>query len=113
MNVILLMSDTYRRDNLSCYAPSVVKTPRLDAFAEQASVFKRAYTGSFPTVPNRLDIMSGRFSHVEREWCPLPPQTVTLQQVLTASGVVTQMIADNPHLIEDGFNYCRGFAGWE
>ena len=113
MNVILLMSDTYRCDNLSCYGPSVVKTPRLDAFANQASVFKSAYTGSFPTVPNRLDIMSGRFSHVAHEWCPLPPQTVTLQQVLTASGIVTQMIADNPHLIEDGFNYCRGFAGWE
>jgi arylsulfatase A-like enzyme len=113
MNVILLMSDTYRRDNLSCYGPSVVKTPHLDEFAKRASVFTNAYTGSFPTVPNRLDIMSGRFCHVEREWCPLPPQTVTLQQVLTASGIVTQMIVDNPHLIEDGFNYCRGFMGWE
>jgi hypothetical protein len=64
-------------------------------------------------VPNRLDITSGKFCHVEREWCPLPAQTVTLQQVLTASGIVTQMVVDNPHLIEDGFNYCRGFMGWE
>jgi arylsulfatase A-like enzyme len=113
MNVILLMSDTFRRDNLSCYAPSAVQTPHLDAFANRAAVFKNAYTGSFPTVPNRLDIMSGRFSHVEYEWCPLPAQTVPLQQVLTVSGIVTQMIVDNPHLVEDGFNYCRGFSGWD
>ena len=59
MNVILAISDTFRRDNLSCYGGTVVKTPRLDAFASHASVFKNAYTGSFPTVPNRLDIMSG------------------------------------------------------
>ncbi len=113
MNVVLVMSDTFRRDSLSCYGPSAVKTPRLDAFASQATVFRGAYAGSFPTVPNRLDLMSGRFSHVDHEWCPLPPHTVTLQQVLTTSGIVTQMIVDNPHLIEDGFNYCRGFAGWE
>ena len=113
MNVILVMSDSFRRDNLSCYEPTVVRTPRLDEFANHACVFRNAHTGSFPTVPNRLDIMSGRVSHVDHEWCPLPPETVTLQQVLTASGVVTQMIADNPHLQEDGYNYGRGFAGWE
>jgi arylsulfatase A-like enzyme len=113
MNVILVMSDSFRRDSLSCYAPSGVKTPRLDGFASQACVFTNAYTGSFPTIPNRLDIMSGRVSHVDRQWGPLPPEVVTLQQLLTASGIATQMIADNPHLQEDGYNYARGFAGWE
>jgi arylsulfatase A-like enzyme len=113
MNVILFVSDTFRYDNLSCYAKTRAKTPVLDQFAREAFVFDNAYLGSFPTVPNRLDIMSGRFSFIDREWCPLPPETVTLQQVLSASGVVTQLIADNPHTFEMGFNYDRGFTGFE
>jgi arylsulfatase A-like enzyme len=113
MNIIFFMTDTYRRDNLSCYGPTRVKTPRLDNFARTAHVFDNAYLGSFPTIPNRLDIMSGRFSFIDHEWCPLPGDTLTLQQILSAFGVVTQMIADNPHLMEMGFNYSRGFNGFE
>jgi len=113
MNTILVMSDSFRHDNLSCYGPTRVKTPRLDRFAQGSFVFDNAYLGSFPTIPNRLDMMSGRFSFLDREWCPLPADTVTLQQILSASGIVTQLIADNPHLVEMGFNYCRGFDGWE
>ena len=113
MNVILVMSDTFRYDNLSCYGPTPVNTPRLDEFASRAFVFDNAYLGSFPTIPNRLDIVSGRFSCIDHHWCPLPKEAVTLQQILSASGLVTQMIVDNPHLVEMGFNYERGFDGWE
>ena len=113
MNVVFVMTDTYRRDNLACYGPTRVQAPNLNRFAASSWVFENAYLGSFPTVPNRLDIMSGRFSFTEHEWCPLPSNTVTLQQLLTASGFVTQMIADNPHLLEMGFNYSRGFSAFE
>lgn len=113
MNVVFVVSDTFRRDNLSCYGPSQVKTPDLDKLANKSYVFDNAYLGSFPTLPNRLDIMSGRFSCVDHQWCALPKDTITLQQILSASGVVTQMIADNAHLVEDGYNYERGFDGWE
>lgn len=114
MNVILVMTDTNRYDNFSCYAPDTrVRTPRLDEFARQAFVFENAYLGSFPTIPARQDLMSGNFSFTRYEWQPLPAETVTMQQVLSASGVVTQLIADNPHLVEMGFNYERGFDAWE
>ena len=113
MNVILVISDTFRYDNLSCYGATPVKTPRLDDFAKQAFIFDNAYIGSFPTIPNRLDIMSGRFSCIDHHWCPLPKETVTLQQILSASGLATQMVVDNPHLVEMGFNYERGFDAWE
>jgi arylsulfatase A-like enzyme len=113
VNVILVMSDTFRYDNLACYGPTQVKAPRLDQFAQEAFVFDDAYLGSFPTIPARLDLMSGRFSFIDSEWSPLPPAIVVLQQVLSASGVVTQMISDNPHLFEMGFNYERGFDGFE
>jgi len=113
VNVILVVADSYRYDNLSCYGPAKVKTPRLDQFAQESSVFTNAYLGSFPTVPARLDLMSGRFSFVEHEWCPLPEETITLQQILTNSGVITYLIGDNPHLFEMGFNYSQGYNGFE
>ena len=90
------MSDTFRYDNLSCYGPPLAKTPQLDRFAQEAYIFDNAYCSSFPTIPNRYDLMSGFFGFIDHEWQPLPPETVTLQQVLSASGVVTQLIADNP-----------------
>jgi len=113
MNIVLFMTDTYRHDNLACYGPAKAKTPRLDRFAKESFVFDNAYLGSFPTIPNRLDIMSGRFSFIDHEWCPLPKNTVTLQQILSASGFTTMLIADNPHLLGDGFDYARGFNGFE
>ena len=113
MNIILVMSDTFRHDNLSCYGPTRCKTPRMDQFAQESFVFDNAYLGSFPTIPNRLDIMSGRFSFIDREWGPLPDDIVTLQQVLSASGVVTQLIVDTPHMLEMGYNYSRGYDAWE
>jgi len=113
MNVILVIADSYRHDNLSCYGSTQVKTPRLNEFTQESFVFNNAYLGSFPTVPARLDLMSGRFSFIDREWSPLPGNLVPLQQILSASGVVAYLIGDNPHLFEMGFNYCRGYNGFE
>ena len=113
MNIIVVMSDTFRFDNLSCYGPARCKTPQLDRFAQEASIFENAYLGSFPTILNRMDIWSGRFSFIDREWSPLPADIVTPQQILSASGVVTQLIVDNPHMLENGYNYSRGFDAWE
>ncbi len=113
MNIVFVMSDTFRRDNLNCYGASRAKTPRLDQLASQSFIFDNAAVGSFPTLPNRTDIMSGRFSFIDSQWGPLSRQTITLQQILSASGITTMLIADNPHLVEDGNNYCRGFNGWD
>ena len=60
MNVILVISDTFRRDNLNCYGYDEVHTPHLSRFAEKAFIFDRAYCSSFPTVPNRRDTLLGR-----------------------------------------------------
>jgi arylsulfatase A-like enzyme len=113
MNIVLIMSDTFRRDNLACYGPTLAKTPSLDKLAQQSYIFDNAICGSFPTLPNRIDIMSGRFSFIEYEWGPLPAERIAVQQLLGLSDYTTMMIADNPHLMENGNNYGRGFSGWE
>jgi len=58
MNVILIVSDTLRRDFLGCYGNNWVHTENIDRFAKDAIIFDNAYAGSFPTVPNRLDVFT-------------------------------------------------------
>ena len=60
MNIILLISDTFRYDNLFDRAAMPVRTPHLDRFAERAVSVERFYTGSFPTIPQRTDLTTGR-----------------------------------------------------
>jgi len=112
MNIILIVSDTFRRDHLGCYGNNWIHTPNLDTFAKRAIVFDRAYAASFPTLPNRHDIYTGQFTFAYSKWAPLPKDEVVLAQLLRQVGFVTQLIVDTPHMLKDGFNYDRGFDGW-
>ncbi len=55
MNIIVIMLDSFRADHLGIYAGdgSNEETPHINRFAQEAQVFARAYTGSFPTLPCR------------------------------------------------------------
>jgi len=113
-NVILIVSDTFRFDLLSGFRVRnrVVKVPYLSRLVSESVVFNRAYTASFPTVPNRHDLLTGRFTFTYSDWEPLPRGEVTLPMMLRDAGYVSMLIADTPHILKDGFNYDRGFDGW-
>jgi len=32
---------------------------------------------------------------------------------LENTGYTTMLIADTPHILEDGYNFDRGFSGWK
>ena len=114
MNIILIVSDTFRCDNLACYAPDTpVRTPHLDAFAEKAVVFDKVYCGSYPTVPHRGDILTGQVGFCRRGWEPLDRKVPVIADMLKAAGYRTQMFADTPHHINKAMYYERGFEGWE
>ncbi|MEM1062293.1 MAG: sulfatase [Planctomycetota bacterium] len=57
-NVLLLIADDLR-PQLGCYGDPVVVTPRIDAFAEQALRFDRAYVQSAVCSPSRNSFLSG------------------------------------------------------
>jgi arylsulfatase A-like enzyme len=113
MNVILIVSDTMRRDHLGAYGNDWIRTPHLDALAATSTVFDRAYAASFPTVPNRFDTMTGRFTFTYFDWAPLPREAVVMSEVLGAAGYTTMMVADTPHILQSGFNFDRGFSAFE
>ncbi len=113
MNVILIISDTFRRDHLRCYGNEWIHTPNLDQLAREGMVFDRAYTGSFPTVPHRCDIMTGRFTFTYFEWSRLPDKEVVVSETLGKASFTTMMVADTPHILQHGYNFQRGFGGFE
>ncbi|HDM88549.1 MAG TPA: hypothetical protein ENG65_00970, partial [Candidatus Bathyarchaeota archaeon] len=109
MNILLLVSDTFRRDHLGCYGNREIKTPRLDWLASRSIVFNRCYTCSFPTVPCRADLFTGRWTFTYHGWQPLPLEEKVLAQILSENGYNTMGVADTPFLVKDGFHYDRGF----
>ena len=60
LNILFLMTDEQRFDEIG-YANSVVKTPNLDALADESVVFTRAYTSNPSCVPARAAIYSGKY----------------------------------------------------
>ena len=113
MNVVLVIADTVRRDYLGCYGSTWCKTPNLDRLAEESFVFDRAYCSSYPTVPNRWDVLTGKHNYTYAAWEPLSRDEVTLGMILEQGGMTSMMIADTPHIFQHGFNYSRGFTAWQ
>lgn len=109
MNIILIMSDTLRWDHLGCYDNSWIHTPHLDRFAEQSIVFDRCYAGSFPTMPNRADLLLGKYSFPYLGWAPLPKEETPLSEILTKEGYLTGAMVDTPFYIRNGYGWDRGF----
>jgi len=111
MNVIVIINDSFRRDHLGCYGNAWIRTPNLDRFASHAAIFDQCYIASYPTVPQRWDLNTGRYGFPDRGWQPLDPDDVTLAQIVGRHGLHTQMIWDTPMLATHDYNYTRGFKG--
>jgi arylsulfatase A-like enzyme len=108
-NIILLNTDSFRHDNIWSLAgtPFPVRTPNLEAFArERAAAVDRFYTGSFPTIPERTDMVTARYGWPWYGWraLPSPGADNQLTSYLRSKGYGTQLICDCPHLFPARFN---------
>ncbi|HIE19173.1 TPA: sulfatase, partial [Candidatus Bathyarchaeota archaeon] len=112
MNIIQIVSDTFRRDYLGCYGNDWIHTEHLDRFAGNSVIFDRAYVASFPTIPHRHDLFTGRYTFIYSMWAPLPRDEIIISQLLRQAGYVTMLIVDTPHMIRDAHYFDRGFDAW-
>ena len=112
MNVIWIVSDTFRRDHLGCYGNKIIHTPSLDALAAKSVRFERYYAASFPTMPTRADHFTGRWTGCFMRWEPLPRGQVTLAQILRRNGFHTAAVVDTPFYLRGSMNYDRGFRSF-
>ena len=113
MNIIQIVSDTFRRDRLGIYGNNWIHTPYLDRFGAMSTVFDKAYICSFPTVPARYEFLTGKVAFPTRGWEPMPRDQTTIAEYLREKGYISMMIFDTANLIRHGFNYAKGFDAFE
>ena len=61
--VILIMTDTTRKDMLGCYGNPAMKTPNLDQLADEGVRYENAYTCQPVCGPARSAVFTGMFPH--------------------------------------------------
>ncbi len=125
MNVVVIVSDTFRIDHIAAYGirepwsrvgketQPFISSPSLDKLVAQSAIFDRFYVSSYPTIPCRLDMFTGKYSFPVRGWEPLSSTDIILSEVMDEYGYTSMLIFDTPPLANDEFNFTRGFSGWE
>lgn len=100
-NILLVLSDDHSAPYLGCYGSRFMSTPAIDAFAAEGLRFDRAFTAAPQCVPSRTAIMTGRSPvavRMGRFSSPLPPDVITLPEVLRAQGYYTGVCGRYFHL---------------
>lgn len=126
MNCIVICCDTFRADIIGeGKTLSHIKTPHLDALANESVVFDRCFAEGLPTIPFRRCVFTGQRSFpwrfgTENEglqpagagWHPIPHHLDTLAERLHDAGFATGLVADTYHMFKPTMNFTRGFLSW-
>lgn len=110
-NIILVLADSMRARNVSCYGYPHETTPNLDAMAARGMRFQNAFTVAPFTVASVTSILTGVYPSVhrlERYGQCLSDDLVTLPEILQAAGYYTAGFVANPHINPDA-GLTRGF----
>ena len=109
-NIVVIVCDTFRLDHIGAFGKNpTIRTPNLDALARDSVAFDHHLVSSFPTMPARADILTGRFAYTFMGWEPLPAGLPTLPALLSSAGYLTMGVVDTPFFIRGGYSYDRGF----
>jgi len=109
LNVVVIVTDTMRKDHLGCYGNNWVKTPNIDRLASQGVVFENAYSENMPTIPARLSMFLGRYTLPYRAWQTLEPADDHLPELLWATDHRKALITDTYNMHRRKEVFCRGF----
>ncbi len=109
LNLILLVVDSLRADHLGCYGNLDVGTPNLDRLARESVRFTDAHACSFPTLPCRIELLSGKFTFARYPWGPFPDQEVPVAERLRDGGFHTALITDNLPMARKNHRFERGY----
>jgi arylsulfatase A-like enzyme len=121
-SLLLIVVDTVRADHLGLYGYARPTSTALDAWAQDAAVFERAYASSPWTLPSFGSIFTGQPPAVhgagtrldpgpKPNFAPLPRELPALAARLREHGFATAALVENPFLHPD-FGVARGFESY-
>jgi len=70
-NIVVVICDTLRSEELGCYGNPHIHTPNIDSFAKRSMLFTRAYPESLPTIPFRRAVHTGRRAYPFHDYKPV------------------------------------------
>ena len=114
--VVLLMTDTQRKDMVGCYGNPEMQTPNLDGLAEQGVRFERVYCCQPVCGPARAGLFTGTFPHSNGSWAnvmPLGATVKTLGQRLTDHGIHAAYMGKWHLDGGDYFGMGKAPSGWD
>ena len=113
-NVIVVIIDTLRKDHVGAYGNDWIKTPTLNALAEESLLFTQAYPEAMPTIPVRRAIHTGMRTWPARPpsfgWKPIPSGHTTVAEMLAEEGFGTYLVTDT--YVQFPMNFGRGFGAY-
>jgi arylsulfatase A-like enzyme len=114
-NILLLILDTVRAEELGVYGYPQPTSPRIDQFAARGAVFDRAIVPSSWTLASHASIFTGRRPGElsARWWTPLDRSYPTLAEVLRDHGYRTAGFAANFYYTGVESGLARGFLHYE
>ena len=71
-NIVVIVTDTLRREDLGAYGSRWIQTPNLDRFASESVTFTNAHPECLPTIPTRRTLHTGRRAFPFRNYRPIP-----------------------------------------
>ena len=113
-NIVVVILDALRARNVSCYGYEHPTTPRLDAFAREHVLFRRAFSAATWTVPSHASLLTGlyvsqhRVESIEADR-QFNEEIVTLPEALGQHGYRTAAFSQNM-LFGPGNHLDRGFG---
>lgn len=110
-DVVFVVMDTVKAENVSAYGYERQTTPVFDRFATEGVLFEKASAPATWSLPAHASLFTGTFpsvhnAHGETRW--LDEKLPTIAQAMSEAGWETRCFTANPH-ISPSFGLTRGF----
>lgn len=110
-NVLIVVLDTLRYANCSCYGYDRRTTPTLERVAEEGRLYTNAVSPAPWTLPAHVSLFTGQFCYqhgVDGRSLNLGTEEVLLAELLAQAGYATVAVSSNTW-ISNNFGFDRGF----
>jgi arylsulfatase A-like enzyme len=117
-SIVLITLDTTRADRLSVYGYRHRTTPRLEAFASRATLYRHAYANGDMTLSSHGSMFTGLYptqhgAHLEHSRRSAVAATVpVLGELLRKAGYLNYASIANNVFLDPVYGFARGFDEW-